>query len=105
MNAVTSSGADIVFGGSANDTIDGGGGNDISLTAAAARIPHAIPVSVSNYIFTLNTNGSVTVADQRAGTPDGTDTDINIQNYQFGDGLVPDTGSASFCRYHGNSGQ
>ena len=39
-------------------------------------------------MFTLNADGSVTVADQRAGSPDGTDTDINIQNYQFGDGLV-----------------
>jgi len=43
-SAVASSGADIIFGGSANDTLNGGGGND-TLTGAAARIPQSIPAS------------------------------------------------------------
>ncbi len=42
----------------------------------------------SNYKFTLNADGSVTVVDTRTGSPDGTDTDVNIQDYKFSDGSV-----------------
>jgi serralysin len=96
LNAVASSGDDIIFGGSGNDTISalagndilsGGGGNDIldGGTGTNTAIYSSIP---GDYSFTLNSDGSVIVADLRDGSPDGTDTDINIQNFQFGDGSV-----------------
>ena len=85
--AVASSGNDIIFGGSGNDIITGGGGNDI-INGGGGTNTAVYSGLVNNYAYTLNADGSVTVADQRAGSPDGTDTDINIQDYQFGDGLV-----------------
>ena len=85
--AIASSGNDIFFGGSANDIINGGGGNDV-LNGGGGTNTAVYSGIVNNYSYTQNADGIVTVADLRAGAPDGTDTDINIQNYQFGDGLV-----------------
>jgi len=85
--AVATSGADIIFGGSANDIITGGGGNDL-LNGGGGTNTAVYSGLVNNYSFTLNADSSVTVADLRTGSPDGTDTDVSIQNYQFSDGLV-----------------
>ena len=101
--AVASSGNDIIFGGSANDIINGGGGNDI-LNGGGGTNTAVYSGIVNNYTFTLNADGSVTVADQRAGAPDGTDTDINIQNYQFGDGLVLTQAQLAFSVVMGTPG-
>jgi Ca2+-binding RTX toxin-like protein len=102
-SAVASSAADIIFGGSANDTINGGGGND-RLYGGGGTNTAVYSGIVSNYSFTLNTDGSVTVADQRAGSPDGTDTDITIQNYRFGDGLVLTQAQLAFAIVTGTAG-
>jgi Ca2+-binding RTX toxin-like protein len=138
-NAVTSSGADIVFGGTAgdiingeagndalngglgNDTINGGADND-SLTGGAGNDSLTGGAGndtldggtgtntavysgiVSNYSFTMNPNGSVTVVDQRGGSPDGTDTNTNIQSYQFGDGLVLTQAQLAFAIITGTAG-
>jgi Ca2+-binding RTX toxin-like protein len=59
---------------------------------------------VTDYSFTLNANGSVTVVDQRADSPDGTDTDISIQNYQFGDGAVLTQAQLPFAVITGTAG-
>src|SRR6202022_3808899 len=67
--AVLSTGTNILFGGS--------GTNVLKLTGL-----------YENYTITLNADGSDTIADQRAGTPDGTDIVHNFQNFQFADGLV-----------------
>jgi Ca2+-binding RTX toxin-like protein len=101
--AVASSGADIIFGGSANDIINGGGGNDI-LSGGGGTNTAVYSGIVSNYSFTLNADGSVTVADLRTGSPDGTDTDINIQDYQFGDGLVLTQAQLAFAVIAGTAG-
>lgn len=129
-NAVTSSGADIVFGGTANDIINGEAGNDAlngglgndtinggadndNLTGGAGNDTldggtgtntAVYSGTTIDYSFILNTDGSVTVADLRAGSPDGTDTDINIQNYRFGDGLVLTQAMLPFAVVTGTAG-
>ncbi len=101
--AVASSGADFFFGGSANDTFNGGGGND-TLNGGGGTNTAVYSGIVSNYRFTPNADGSITVADLRAGSPDGTDTDINIQDYQFGDGLVLTQAQLAFAVVTGTAG-
>ena len=101
--AVASSGADIIFGGTGNDIITGGGGNDLINGGGGANTA-VYSGLVNNYTYTLNADGSVTVADVRAGTPDGTDTDTNIQNYQFGDGLVLTQAQLAFAVITGTAG-
>ncbi|HTO67858.1 MAG TPA: hypothetical protein VMM15_42105, partial [Bradyrhizobium sp.] len=101
--AVASSGADYIFGGTANDVINGGGGNDI-IDGGGGTNTAVYSGLVNNYIFTQNANGGVTVADQRTGTPDGTDTDTNIQDYQFGDGLILTQAQLAFSIITGTAG-
>src|SRR6202165_3017294 len=67
--AVLSTGTNILFGGS--------GTNVLKLTGL-----------YGDYTITLNADGSNTIADTRAGTPDGTDIVHNFQSFQFADGLV-----------------
>ena len=102
-NAVASSGNDIIFGGSANDIITGGGGNDI-LNGGGGTNTAVYSGIFNDYSFTQNADGSVTVADLREGSPDGTDTDINIQNFQFGDGLVVTQAQLPFAVIMGTAG-
>jgi Ca2+-binding RTX toxin-like protein len=79
-------GSDTLIGGKGNDTLDGGAGIDKAVFTG----------NESNYTFTFNADGSLTVADQRAGvygwndptTPDGTDTLKNIEQLQFADKTV-----------------
>jgi Ca2+-binding RTX toxin-like protein len=75
-------GDDVLVGGKGNDTLDGGAGTDKAVFTG----------NESNYHFTFNTDGSVTVADQRTGwntpSPDGTDTLKNIEQIQFADQTV-----------------
>ena len=101
--AVASSGADIIFGGTANDVITGGGGNDY-INGGGGTNTAVYSGLVNNYTYTLNPDGSVIVADTRAGSPDGTDTDINIQDYQFGDGLVLTQAQLAFAVITGTAG-
>ena len=101
--AVTSSGVDFIFGSTANDTFNGAGGNDF-LNGGGGTNTAAYSGTVTSYSFTLSTDGSATVVDQRAGSPDGTDTDINIQNYRFGDGLVLTQAQLAFAVITGTAG-
>jgi Ca2+-binding RTX toxin-like protein len=111
-SAVASSGADIIFGGSANDTINGLDGNDLlrggagndTLNGGTGTNTASYSGLVTDYVFTLNANGSVIVADLRAGSPDGTDTDTNIQSYQFGNGVVLTQAQLPFAVITGTAG-
>ena len=83
INAVRGSNFDDTLIGSAgNDTLQGGAGND---TAAYSG-------NVLDYAITYNGDGSVTIADQRAGSPDGTDTLTDVEFATFMDGGVALTG-------------
>ncbi len=65
-------------GDSGSDTLEGGGGSDTAVYSGLQ----------SSYQITYNADGSVTVQDSRAGSPDGTDTLTGIETIQFADGTV-----------------
>jgi hypothetical protein len=70
------SGSVALIGGAGNDTITGGGGPDTALYSGR----------YGDYAITTNaTTHALTVADQRAGAPDGTDTVSGVQTLQFAD--------------------
>ncbi len=83
-------GADVLVGGAGNDTLNGGGGND-TLTGGAgndnldggAGFDTAIYSGLrSDYTITGGA-GNYTVVDNRAGSPDGTDTLTSIEGFTF----------------------
>jgi hypothetical protein len=69
-------GNDNLFGGAGNDTLDGGSGSDTALYSG----------NWSDYDITENADGSYTVTDTRAGSPDGSDTVSNVETFSFADG-------------------
>src|SRR5215475_1794224 len=61
-NTLTGNGGnDTITGGAGNDTIDGGTGSDTAVYSG----------NHTQYVITLNTNGSYSLFDQRSGSPDG----------------------------------
>ena len=73
-------GDDQLTGGGGNDTLDGGGGNDQAFFAG----------SRSDYLISFDAaTDTYTVADLRAGAPDGTDQVRNVETVIFVDGVVP----------------
>lgn len=73
-------------GGNGNDTLTGGGGNDTIIGGAGTDVA-VYSGNKANYLITYNsTTQTFTVADQRSGTPDGTDTVSGVENFQFADG-------------------
>lgn len=68
---------DVLVSSAGNDTLDGGQGND-TLLLTGNRADYAISFNPASFAYTL--------ADQRAGSPDGTDTVKNVENFQFADG-------------------
>jgi Ca2+-binding RTX toxin-like protein len=83
---VGGAGSDTIFGGAGDDHLAGGAGNDfldggIGTNVAVYSGPRA------NYVATTVAGGAIQIADQSAGTPDGTDTVVNIQSFQFTDGV------------------
>jgi hypothetical protein len=72
-------GDDTLIGGAGNDTIIGGTGNDTVVFSG----------NRADYLVTYNsTTQTFTVADQRTGSPDGTDTVTGVENFRFLDGTV-----------------
>ncbi|MEP3429334.1 MAG: hypothetical protein ABJN98_11675, partial [Roseibium sp.] len=69
-------GNDTVTGGIGNDTLDGQAGTDTAVYSG----------NYTDYSFTENGDGSITVVDLRNGSPEGTDTISNFENFQFADG-------------------
>lgn len=76
------SGNDTITGGAGNDTIIGGSGTDTAMYSGN-KASYAISYDSTTQIFTI--------VDQRSGSPDGTDTVTNVENFQFGDGTVAAT--------------
>lgn len=73
-----SGGNDTLIGGAGADTLDGGTGTDtVVFTGQAA-----------DYSWVKNSNGSWTVTDLRAGSPDGKDILVGIELMQFSDSLL-----------------
>ena len=77
-NFIGGSGNDTLRGGAGNDTIDGGAGTGDTAVFTGIRANYSISSAGSNY----------TVIDLRGGSPDGTDTVTNVENFQFSDGTV-----------------
>lgn len=71
-------GDDLIEGGADDDIIDGGDGTDTALFSG----------NRSDYLITENADGSLSVADQRGGSPDGIDTLTNIEMLTFADRSV-----------------
>ncbi|SPP94147.1 M10 family metallopeptidase [Bradyrhizobium vignae] len=66
--------ANTLTGGSGNDTITGGGGND-TIIGGAGTDTAVYSGSEANYAISYNSaTQTFTIADQRSGSPDGTDT-------------------------------
>jgi Ca2+-binding RTX toxin-like protein len=81
-------GDDYVFGGTGADTLLASGGND-TLDGSADVDTVVFTGNRADYIFTLNPDGSYTSVDTRPGSPDGTDTLLNIQFIAFADVTTP----------------
>jgi hypothetical protein len=78
-------GNDTLVAGTGNDTLEGGAGND-DLVGGAGNDVAIYSGPRADYSITENTDGSLVIADQRAGSPDGTDTVVNVESFQFSDG-------------------
>ena len=86
-NAIGGSGNDTIIGNAANNTLTGGAGNDI-LDGVSGTNTAVYSGPSTAYQVTQNADGSWTVTDMRAGSPDGTDTLKNIELLQFSDKTV-----------------
>ncbi|GLI94038.1 bluetail domain-containing putative surface protein [Methylocystis echinoides] len=80
-NIVGSIVADIITGGDGDDTIKGLGGRD-SLDGGIGTDTAVFTGNRSDYTVT-QVGAIFTVVDNRAGSPDGTDTVTNVENFQF----------------------
>jgi len=69
-------GDDTLIGGGGNDTLDGAAGTDTAIYSGD-RADYAVTYDAGTQTFT--------VADQRAGSPDGTDTVTNVELFRFAD--------------------
>ena len=70
-------GADDITGGAGNDAIDGGSDTDLA-RFTGNRADYSISLNGSTY----------TIVDNRGGSPDGTDTVTNVENFAFADGTI-----------------
>jgi Ca2+-binding RTX toxin-like protein len=78
-------GNDTLTGGSATDVFDGGAGND-SITGGGGTDRAVFSGSFANYA--VSGTGTVTVTDNRSGSPNGTDTLNGIEELAFSDKVV-----------------
>ena len=75
-------------GNALNNTFSGFDGTSV-LTGGGGTDTAVFTGQFPSYKVTQNAaDGSVTLTDTRAGSPDGTDTFINFSSFQFSDGLV-----------------
>jgi hypothetical protein len=79
--------ADTLRGGSAPDIFKGYGGNDIIIGNGGTDEADYTGLR-SEYTVTSNANGTWTVTDNRANSPDGTDTLTGIEKLQFKDQVM-----------------
>ncbi|BBZ96766.1 hypothetical protein F07S3_65990 [Bradyrhizobium diazoefficiens] len=86
--------ANVLNGGAGNDTITGGGGND-TIIGGVGTDTAVYSGNEANYAISYNSSSQAfTIADQRSGSPDGTDIVTGVEYFQFTDGTVA---SASFA--------
>ncbi|WP_246732366.1 M10 family metallopeptidase C-terminal domain-containing protein [Bradyrhizobium yuanmingense] len=76
-------GNDTITGGAGSDTINGGSGTDTAVYSGS-RANYLISYDVATQIFTI--------VDQRSGSPDGTDTAVGVEYFQFTDGTFASSG-------------
>ncbi len=86
-NAIGGSGNDTLIGNSADNTFTGGPGND-SINGVSGINTAVYSGLSSDYSRVQNSDGSWTVVDLRAGSPDGTDALRNIEYLKFTDTVV-----------------
>lgn len=86
-DAIGGSGNDTIVGNAADNTLTGGAGNDV-LDGGAGVDAAAYSGPSLDYSWFQAADGSWTVVDNRAGSPDGTDTLRNIQYLDFSDTQV-----------------
>jgi protocadherin Fat 4 len=79
-------GDDKLTGGNANDTLVGGADDD-KIDGGAGTDTAVYSGNWSDYTIT-ESGGTYTIVDNRAGSPDGTDTVTNVENFEFADGTV-----------------
>ncbi len=87
VTLVGSSGANVLTGGSANDTFTGGAGNDAIDGGAGTGDKVVFSGARANYTISFS-GATYTAVDNRGGSPDGTDTVTNVENFQFSDGTL-----------------
>jgi glucose/arabinose dehydrogenase len=81
-------GGDALMGGPENDTLVGGPGND-TVIGDIGNDMVVFTGQRSDYAITYNpATKTFTVADQRIGSPEGTDTVTGVEQFQFGDGPI-----------------
>ena len=76
-------GNDTITGGAGSDTINGGSGTDTAVYSGS-RANYLISYDVATQTFTI--------VDQRSGLPDGTDTAVGVEYFQFTDGTFASSG-------------
>jgi Ca2+-binding RTX toxin-like protein len=83
-------GKDFISGDAGNDTIIAGAGDD-AIDGGADIDTVVFGGNRADYLLRTNSDGSVTLTDQRAGAPDGADTLKNVEFFQFADLLIDAT--------------
>jgi serralysin len=86
-NVIGGSGDDAIAGNAADNLFAGGAGNDV-LDGRSGVDTVVFSGNASDYSLVTNADGTISVTDLRAGTPDGTDLLKNIQYLQFKDVIV-----------------
>jgi Ca2+-binding RTX toxin-like protein len=79
------SGNDVLLGTSGNDVLLARGGNDRMWGGKSGNDTAVFTGKHSDYVVTDNGNGSYTLVDMRAGSPDGTDIVRDIDVFRFAD--------------------
>jgi Ca2+-binding RTX toxin-like protein len=96
-NLAGNNGTDVLYGGDSVDLMDGDAGDDRLIGGAGnddvdggADVDTAVfSGNRADYAITPNANGSFTVTDIRAGSPDGIDIVRNMEFFEFADGTIP----------------
>ncbi len=83
-NVLGGLGRDVITGNDANNVFTGNGGNDVMDGGAGSDTARYTAAS-TNYSWSLNADGTWTVRDTRAGSPDGADILTRIEFLQFTD--------------------
>lgn len=80
-------GNDYLDGGSGGDTIEGGAGFDY-IDGAGDSDTAVYSGKRSDYTIVEDADGSLTITDDRAGSPDGSDVVVNVESFKFADGTL-----------------